>query len=78
MKLGIVKETDLQQGGGINGEGLEKRVPQPLTFHPLLDLSQYLLWHSYVVRQGGFGDNKCFILVTSFLLNVLAWTFCYC
>lgn len=67
MKLEIVKEADVQQGSGIHGGALEKCVLRPLTFHPLSDLSQCLLRHSYAVRQGGFGDNKYFILVTLFL-----------
>lgn len=77
-KLEIAKEADVQLGCGINGGALEKCVLRPLTFHPLSGLSQCLLRHSYVVRQGGFGDNNYFILVTSFFLDVLAWTFCYC
>jgi len=75
---GNCQRADVQLGSGIDGGAPEKCVLRPLTFHPLSGLSQCLLRHSYVVRKGGFGDNKCFILVTSFLLNVLAWTFCCC
>lgn len=80
MKLEIVKETDIQLGSGINGGALEKCVLRPLTLHPLSDLSQCLLQHSYVVRQGGFGDNVLYssdlVFVECLVLDLLLLLIC--
>ena len=80
MKLEIVKEAGIQLGSGINGGALEKCVLPSLTFHPLSGLSRCLLRHSYVVRQGGFGDNVFYssdlIFVECLVLDLLLLLIC--